>query len=352
MGKRTKRLRALASFAMAASCLYAACSAPANADALSDFYSSARMDFIVGSKSGSGYDVYSRALSRHMRKYIPGQPTIIVKNMPGVGGIIATNYLYNQAARDGSVIGMNSRTMPLVATAGASSVQFKLAEFDWIGSPQSSNRVCIVKKGSKVQKAEDLFKEEAVLGGTGSNSGPTTTPILLSKMFGMKFKVVKGYASTPEMNLALDRGEIEGYCGGLPPLEVVRPGAIAKGDLVVLFNLEKKPITGVAGISAPSIYSFTTNDEQRQMIGFYNASVELGFPVMTPPGVPKDRLAALRQAFDKTMTDPDFVKEAHAAGLDVEPSNAEQITEIVKGIMNTPKSTIDKVTEITGGLEE
>src|SRR6185436_3988890 len=165
--------------------------APASAQSVESFYKGKQIEFVTGGANGNVYDVWTRLLARHWGKQIPGNPSFLVKNMPGAGHITATNYLYNQSPRDGSVVGMVSRNMPNQDLIGAPAVKFKISEFGWLGSPELTRRVCVAKTGEKVQKAEDLYKDELLVGGTGAGSAVSATPTLLSKLLGMKLKLVE-----------------------------------------------------------------------------------------------------------------------------------------------------------------
>ncbi len=327
-------------------------SASAQAQAIEEFYKGKRIDFIVSTAAGAPYDVWARAIGRHMGRHIPGNPTFVVKNMPGGGHTIATNFLYNEAARDGSVVAMVSRNMPTQELLENPAVRFKSANLNWIGASEAGNRVCVIAGTAKVQKADDLLKEEAVFGGTGAGSGGVTTPTLLSKLFGMKFKVVGGYTGTPDIFLAMARGEVEGVCQNLDGVESNHPGSIEQGKLRVLFNLEKRPISGIPGISAPSIHAFAKTEEERQILSFYNSNTELGWPVMTAPDVPPDRLNALRRGYDATMKDPEFLDEAGKLGLRIVPITGEETAAIARAIAGTPKTVVDKTIGIVGAITE
>ena len=323
---------------------------PASAQqSVADFYKNKQIEFLTGGAAGNVYDVWVRTIGRFMGKYIPGNPTFIPRNMLGGGHLVATNHLYNQSPRDGSVIAMVSRNMPFQDLLQVPAVKFKTVEMPWIGSPEISRRVCIAKAGAKVQKAEDLFTTELVVGGTGAGSAVSNTPILLSKLLGMKFKVVEGYQTGPEVFLAMERGEIDGVCQTLAAINSTRPGWIEQGKIKILFNMEKNPLPGV---NAPSVHSIAKTDEQRAVIAFYNSSAELGRPVNTTPGVPADRLAALRKAFNDTMKDKEFIEEASKQGIEVDAMTAEEVQAVTNVIFNTPKAIIDKTIELVGKLGE
>jgi tripartite-type tricarboxylate transporter receptor subunit TctC len=325
--------------------------APASAQSVEQFYKGNRIEFLIGASAGAAYDIWARLLIKHLGKYIPGNPSFLPKNIPGASTMVAVNYMYNQAPRDGSVLGMIGRSMPLQEALGNDAVKFKTAEFGYMGSFETIYHVCAARPDAAAKTATDLQKVEFIAGGTGGGATVSTTPVLLNKLFDMKFKVINGYLSTPEMFLALERNEIQGTCTSLSGIEQAMPGAIASGKLNILMSIEEKPITNVPGIKAPSVYSFVKTEEQRQILDFFNVSSELGWPVGTTPGVPKDRLDALRKAFEMTVKDKDFLAEAKKLGLNVDPSSGEELTRLVTKMINTPKAIIDKTTEIVGKLE-
>lgn len=321
----------------------------AQAQSVGDFYKGKQIEFFTGGSPGSVYDQWARVITRYMANHIPGNPGMLVRSMPGAGNIVVTNYMFNQSPRDGTVLGMVSRDMPTQEVLATPAVKFKSVEFNWIGSPELTNRVCVAYSGAKVQKAEDLFKGELLVGGTGSGSAVSTTPILLDKLLGMKLKLVEGYAGGPEVFLAMERGEVEGICQTVSAIESTRPGWLQQGRLKILFNLEKDSISGSG---APSVQSIAKTDEERQIIAFYNSNVGLGRPVLTTPGVPAERVDALRRAFDATMQDTDFLEEARKAHFAVNPQTGAAVAAGVAGIMDTPKTIVDKTVELVGKLGE
>jgi tripartite-type tricarboxylate transporter receptor subunit TctC len=321
----------------------------AAADPVADFYKGKQVEFIISGAPGSSVDQWARLYSRHLPRFVPGNPVFIPKNMPGGGHIIATNYFYNQAPRDGTSVAMVSRAMAVQEVLGNPAVKFKMLDFNWLGSPERANRICVSIPSAKVKKAADLFENELIVGGAGTGAPTTTSPVLLNKLLGMKFKTVDGYPSSGDIFLAMERGESEGICQTVSGIESVRPGWISGGKVNVLFNLEKEPI---ASMKAPSIYSFTKTEEERQIIGFYNSSAELGRPVMTAPGVPPERVAALRKAIADVMKDKQFMEEATKQGLEIAPLTGDQVRVITEGINKTPKALIDKTIDMVGSLSE
>jgi len=310
------------------------------------FYKDKRIEFIIGSSAGGTYDQWARMIARHMDRHIPGKPSFIPKNMPGAGQILATNHLFNLAPKDGTAIGIFSRNIPTQALLKHPSVKFTTADFNWIGSPELTNRVCVARKGAKVQKAEDLFKYELIVGGAGIGTTVTNTPVVLKGVLGMNFRLVDGYKGAPDVMLAIERGEVEGICQTVSGIDSSKADWRERGDLIPLFTLELKP---VPELGVPSIYEFVKTPEQRQKLAFFFSSTELGRPIAAPPGVPAERVIALRRAFDATMKDSAFIEEAKKMGLEITAITGEELTEIVAGLAKTPQGIVDEIQAITQG---
>jgi tripartite-type tricarboxylate transporter receptor subunit TctC len=264
--------------------------------------------------------------------------------MPGAGGIAAANHLFNVAPKDGSTIGMIGRNLPNQAVLRLPTVKFDPAKFNWIGSPEYVNRVCVAMNTASVKTARDLLTTDLLVGGAGAGTAVSTVPTLLRKLLGLRFTVVEGYGSSTAIILAMERGEVQGICQTINSLRNSRPGWIESGRMRILFNVEHDP---VPALNAPSVYDFVTTDEQRQILDFYSSSVELGRPIVAPPGVPAERVAVLRRGFDATMKDPAFLAEAKKLGVDVSPRSGERLAEIVANLMQTPPSVTEKTEALT-----
>ena len=312
--------------------------APAAADPVEDFYKGKQLRIITGAAAGDGYDLWSRMLARHLGRFIPGRPSIIVQNMPGAGTVIAANHVFNAAPKDGTVIGSFSRSLPAQALLGKPNIKYDPRQFGWVGSPESINRVCAVGKAAKVQSIDDLLKQELIVGGIGASQMPTYVPMMLNKMLGAKFKVVEGYGSTNAIILAIERGETEGICMSSSTLLGPRVDLIEKGVLKILFNVEAKPMPFPAGV--PTIFE-RFNDEQKQIVSLINSAIEFGRPFAAPPGVPADRLAALQAALRATVTDAEFVAEAKKLKFIVTYTSPDEMQEITKRMYATPKAIVD-----------
>jgi tripartite-type tricarboxylate transporter receptor subunit TctC len=312
---------------------------PAQAETEAEFYKGKKIKFIIGSAPGGNYDTWARLVGRHMTNYIPSNPKFIAQNMPGGGHIKASNYLYNVAAKDGTVIGTISRNMPTRALLNHPAVKFDPVKFRWLGSPEMSNRACMIMKGAKVQKAEDLFKHQALMGGAGAGTAVSTTPNVLRTLLGMKMKLIEGYAGATDVGLAMERGEVEGICQTYGAFDVAHPGWIKSGKAIVLFNLEPNPITGT---NIPSVFKFVKSEEQRKILSFYSSNIEIGRPTVAPPGISEKRLATLRGAFNATMKDKAFIKGAKKQGLTVTPLSGAEQEKRVKALAATDPDTVRK----------
>jgi tripartite-type tricarboxylate transporter receptor subunit TctC len=317
--------------------------APLSAEPVEDFYRGKQIRIITGAAAGDGYDLWSRMLARHIGRHIPGMPAIIVQNMPGAGTVVAANHVFNAAAKDGTVIGSFSRSLPAQALLARPNIKFDPRQFGWIGSPESINRVCAVGKNAKVRTIDDLLKHELVVGGIGASQMPTYVPMMLNRMLGTKFKVVEGYGSTNAIILAIERGEVDGICMSSSTLLGPRADLIEKGVLTILFNVEAKPMPAPPGV--PTIFT-RFNDEQRQIVSLINSAIEFGRPFAAPPGVPQDRLSALQAALRATVADADFLAEAAKLKFIVTYTSPQEMADITARMYATPKAIVDSASAL------
>jgi tripartite-type tricarboxylate transporter receptor subunit TctC len=316
----------------------------AGANSVEEFYKGKQVRFIISSATGGDYDQWSRLIARYLGKYIPGNPAIVPQNMPGGGQIIATNHLFAAAAQDGSVIGMIGRNLPNDALVKKEGVRFDPVKFNWLGSPELTNRVCVAIEGAPVQKAEDVLQHELLVGGAGAGTAVSTTPTLLSRLLGMKFKLVEGYGSSQGVLLAMERGEVQGICQSLSSLRGSRPQWFETGKLKVLFNTERNP---VPGLNAPTVFQYVKTEEQRRVLSLYTSSVEFGRPIVAPPNVPKERVEALRKALADTLKDPELLDEAKKQGMEMTYVSGTELEKLIADLMSTPPDIVEKMREMT-----
>lgn len=316
----------------------------AHAQEADEFYRGKQIRAVVSTAAGGDYDAWMRLITRHWPRYIPGTPIFVIQNMPGAGGIIAANSFYHTAPRDGSAIAMIGRNLPYQALMKEEGIRFDPLKFNWIGSPELSNRVCVATEAAKVSSAEDLFNTELIVGGAGAGTAVSTTPRVMAALFGMKFRVVEGYGSASAVQLAMERGEVQGICQTVSSLRAWRPGWLESGKMKVLFNLERTPMPE---FRAPSIMQFAKTPEQRQILTIYSSSVELGRPIVVPPDVPIVRVTLLRESFEKVMADPELVAEAERLKVDISLVRGEDLKALVEDLMGTPQDVLRKLQDMT-----
>jgi tripartite-type tricarboxylate transporter receptor subunit TctC len=317
----------------------------AQSQSVEQFFRGKQIRVIISAAPATDYDMFARLISAQMTKLLPGNPTFVHQNMPGAGGIIATNHLYNIAPQDGTVIGMVNRNMPHVALTKMANVQFDPARFNWLGSPEVSHSVCVALTGVPVQAAEDLYKHELLIGGAGSGSAPSVTSHLLSNLLGMKLKLVEGYKSVPDVSLAMMRKEVHGVCQSLNALQGGNlQGWIAAGKLKVLFNLEPEPLTSLSNI--PTIFQYAKTDEQRAILRLNASTSIMGRPMLTPPNVPADRVAALRKAFIEAVNQPELKAEVEKVGGEVTLVTGDAMQKTVAEIMATTPAISEKMQQM------
>ncbi len=311
-----------------------------------EFFAGKTIRFVLAFAPGQAYDIWARLMARHFPKHIPGRPVFVVENMPGAGGITATNWLYSRAPRDGTVWGMVNHNVADQALSKVANVTYDPARLIFLGTPEVTNRACFVVGQSPVKTAHDLFKHQVVVGGTGAGSPVTQSPRLLKNMLGMNVKLVEGYKSPQDVILAMERGELEGVCQTIQSFMGARPGWLESGRARIFISFDREP---PAGVDAPTVYDFVKSEDDRKVLRYYSASGELGRPIALPPEVPSDRVNMLRRAFDATMKDPEFVTEVTKSGYLVTPRSGEQLQQIILEEMQTSPETIARTAALTQG---
>ena len=317
-------------------------------DAVADFYRGRTVTLIVCYSAGGGYDTYSRILARHLGKHIPGNPTIVVQNMPGAGSLKMTNYLYNVAPKDGSTIGIFSRGMAMEPLIGGTNVAFDSTKMTWLGSGTNEVSVFVTWHTSPVKTWHDVVTKDFTVGGEGSGSDPDTYALLLKNAFGAKLKLITGYPGTAEIAIALERGEVDSRASwSWSSLKTLKPNWIAekKVNFPVQLNLTK----GAELQDVPLITEFATSDKQRQMLKLILSRQEMARPYAAPPGIPEDRKTALRKAFDETWADPDLLAEMKARGQEVNPVSGAALDKLIAELYATPKAVVEETRKAIGG---
>jgi tripartite-type tricarboxylate transporter receptor subunit TctC len=322
--------------------LLASSLAPAAAQPVTgDYYAGKTVQLIIGFGVGGGYDLWARTLGRHIGKHLPGNPNVVPQNMPGAGSFIAANHIYSVAPKDGTVFGIIARDAPLGPITGASGARFDATNLSWIGSPTTETNVCIVHHTASVKSARDLLEKEAILGDTGPGTGTRVYPKALAGILGMKFKLVGGFPSSSNVFLAMERGEVEGICESYDSVINRKPDWVASGKILILFQGGAAPNPELKNV--PFILDFARNADDRQALEFLYAGQGIGRPFVAPPDLPAERLKMLRDAFDATMRDAEFLADAKRQKLDVEPVSGAQLEALIKKIYATPPAIVERV---------
>src|SRR5215467_14192282 len=259
-----------------------------------DFYKNKQIRMIIGHPVGNDYDLAGRFLARYLSKHIPGEPTIIVQNMPAAASVAAANFLATQAPRDGTVLGSFSRNVPSQALMGQANLEADPRRFVWLGATSLPARVCVRWATAPIQSPADLFSKEFIVGGAGAGSSLSILPTVFNHVIGTKFRLVQGYKGTTDTVLAMERGEVQGACASYGQFRIYEQ-LIRDGKLVFLLRAEETPIPDIPEV--PSVFDYAKNGEQRQLMRFIFSSTEFGRPYVLPPDVPRDRVETMRAAF-------------------------------------------------------
>lgn len=318
---------------------------PATASTVEDFYKGRSVAALIGFDSGSAYDTYVRILAKYMGRHIPGNPTIVPQNMPGAGSLKLVNYLYNVAARDGSVFGHFARAIPLEPLMGDSDAKFDARHLTWLGSVGSESSVCVTWHESKVKSWDDLLTKEVVFGATSMSADTGLYAILLKNLFGAPIKLALGYPGGNALSLAIERGEIDGRCGwSWSSIKSGEPAWLADDKINILVQ---EGINRIAELpNVPLVLDLVPDDRRKQVARFIYSTKLMGWPFAAPPEVPAERKAALRAAFDATMKDPGFLADAATAQLEVSPTTGAALDRVVSGLYATPTDIVTEARDM------
>ena len=306
-----------------------------------DFYRGKTFTIVIGIANGGAYDLTARSFGRHMSKYLPGNPTVIVQNMPGANSVIAANYVYNQAPKDGTVIWGGSRSTVLEPLLGNGAAKFDVHKLHWLGSAGGEVAVTVAWHTARVKTIQDLFKEELIVGAVDPGAENYLIPNALNNLLGTKYKIVTGYASQDPIFLAMERGEVEG-CGnsswsGLP---IMHPDWFAEKKANILLQLALEKDKALPDV--PLVMDLAKNEEQRQVLSVLMAPKRFAYPYFMAPGIPEDRAAAIEKAFLATMDDPEFREEIKKIRGDIEPSTGAEMQSYFEKVYALPPEVIAK----------
>jgi tripartite-type tricarboxylate transporter receptor subunit TctC len=332
-------LKIFSPLAAAGLCLAAATTA-ASAETPAEFYKGKQLRIIVGGAAGGGYDIYARTFSRYFADQMPGKPTPVVQNMQGAASIRAANYVYNVAPKDGTVIGMVQREIPMLPLYGEATqetLQYETLKFNWIGNLNNETSVCATWHTSPTKMIQDAMKRETIIGGAGAND-TEKFPAVLNNMLDTKFKIISGYVGA-NIDLAIERGEVEGRCGwSWSSLKNQKPDWLRDKKLNILIQLSAEPHEELKDV--PFILDFAKSERDKQTLNLIFASLALGRPFVMPPDVPQDRIAAARDAFNKAARDPRLVADLAKQSLDVSPVSGETMQKLLADLMKSPPDIV------------
>ena len=316
----------------------------AGADPIADFYKDKQISWILSADAGGGYSTYAFAFAPFFSERIPGKPKIIVQNMPGAGGIRAMNYLMNVAPKDGTTIGLVHSSVPFAPLYGLEGANFDPRKMNWLGSINTASGICVAWHDSGIKTWDDLLNKTFVVGTSGAGSQMETLPAMLSKLFGVKTKIISGYKGGNEVFLAMERGEVMGRCGGLiASMNSTRPDWLPqkKGNIPIQFALERSSKFP----DVPAIAEFAKDTRTKQILSLIFSPQAMDRPVLAPPGTSADKVAALRKAFKEAMDDPRFRAEAEKQKLEIEYVSGEKVAKIVADAFSFPPDIIKSANE-------
>jgi tripartite-type tricarboxylate transporter receptor subunit TctC len=319
----------------------------ANAQSPETFYAGKRVKMIVGAPVGGGYDLYSRLLARHIGKHIPGQPGVVVVNMPGAASVNAANYLANVAPQDGTEMLMVVQTIPMAQFTRGIGARFDLVQFQWLGSMSDDANVFIAWHTAGVRSVKDVQEREFVVGATNQTSIGGMYPAIMNKFMGTKFKIVLGYKSGEAIDLAMERREIDGRAGASwSSLKAVRGHRLRDHEINVFLQIGLRKEPDLSDV--PLLIDLARNDTERKVLQFYSSLTAVARAVAVGPGVPPERVTVLRRAFDAAMRDPALLTEAERQSIDIRPVAGERLQEIVGQMIHTDPAIL-RLDEIAAG---
>jgi tripartite-type tricarboxylate transporter receptor subunit TctC len=319
------------------------CSLNAQAQSPEEFYKGKSLDLYIGYTAGGGYDLYGRLLARHLRRHIPGNPTVVPRNMEGAGSLRLANWLYNVAPKDGTAIGTIGRGLPFDSLLARPGIQFDGSKFSWIGSVTKEVSVCVTWHTTGVKTIEEAMKKEVLVGAVGGGVGADDDefPRIINGVLGTKMRVINGYRGGNEVVLAMERGEVNGRCGwSWSSVNATRPEWTRDGRIHLIAQLGLAKHSQLPNV--PSIMEFVKTDDQRHIFALIFARQSLARPFIAPPALPPERLNALREAFMATMRDPEFLSEAAKSKMEVDPLSGVELQRLVQQIHDETSPAVAK----------
>lgn len=318
--------------------------ASARAQAPSAAFSGRTVTMIIGFGPGGGYDTWGRLVAGHIGAHLPGNPSVVAQNLPGGGSYRAASFIYHQAPKDGTAMALIARDAVLGPLTGESGALFDATKFSWLGTPATETNICIAYYTAPVKTVRDLTEQEFIVGDSGPGTGTDSYPKALNAILGFKFKLVGGYQSSADVFLAMERGEVQGFCESLDSVNARRPDWIPSGTVSVLFQGGIKPNPQLKGV--PFVVDLAQRPEDKVAIEFLYTGQGIGRPFIAPPGVPPATLKVLRDAFDATMKDPAFIAEATKRKYALSPETGAELEALVDKAYATPKPIIERIAKL------
>ena len=309
------------------------------ADPVADFYRGRTLNLYVGVSAGGEYDLQARLIARHIGRHIPGTPTVVTQNMTGAGGLVMANWLYNLAPKDGSAVGVIQNGFPSQQAVGLQGIQFDANRFAWIGSIAPTLETLAFWKSSGVTSVADTRAREVVIGSVGKSNITYTFPMMMNEFLGTKLRIVTGYPGGNDINLAMERGEVAGRNNTWSSWKATKPKWI-ESESIRIIAYEGPTPRDLPGV--PSLQQLASNDDDRTVIRLAASGTQYGRPMVAPPGVPAERIAALRTAYEETMRDPDFLRDAAALNTEVDFVPGEHMQAIAAELLATPQRLRDR----------
>jgi tripartite-type tricarboxylate transporter receptor subunit TctC len=315
------------------------CARAVPAASIADFYKGKQINWILSAGAGGGYSAYALAFAPHFSAHIPGNPHIVVQNMPGAGGIRAMLFLQSVAPKDGTTIGLVHSSVPFAPLYGIKGANFDSRQMNWIGSINAATGICVSWTASGITTWKDLFDKEFIVGGTGAGSQMETMPAMLNKLFGTRIKVISGYKGGNDVYLAMERGEVHGRCGGLiSSIKSTRPSWFPQKKVAVPIQiaLERDPEFP----DSPALVEFAKDQRTKDILQLILAPMGMDRPILAPPGTPPETVAALRKAFHETMIDPAFIADAERQHLEIAEVDGDKIARLLQDSFRLPPDVV------------
>jgi tripartite-type tricarboxylate transporter receptor subunit TctC len=319
--------------------------AVAAAEPVEDFYRGRQITLLIASGAAGGYDTYARVFARHFSRHVPGEPGIVPKNVPAAGGLTAANTLYSVSAKDGLTIGALTNGVAMDPLFGNPGARFDVEKFNWIGSIGKLQNICATWIDSPIKTIAATREREVVVAAAGATSNTSIVPRALNALVGTRFKVVAGYDPGAGLNLALEGREVEGICGlSWSTLKASRPDWVREHKLNVILQMAFDKLPELADV--PSALDLVADPVARQVLELILIRQEMGRPLVAPPGVPAERVAALRAGFAATMTDPQFLAEAARFQMEIEPLSGEAVAQLLAKAYGAPRAIVARAAEL------